>query len=85
MVGPKRAGLAAAILLGDFTFGERRPVETDERIAEVFDKYLGDLGIPVLCDISAGHIRENFALPMNAMVEVDANQKIVRLREPTVV
>jgi muramoyltetrapeptide carboxypeptidase len=76
---------AAAILLGDFTFGERKPVETDERIAEVFSTYFGNLGIPVLSGIAAGHIRENLALPMNALVEVDAYQKIVRMRERGVV
>jgi muramoyltetrapeptide carboxypeptidase len=75
---------AAAILLGDFTFGERKPIETDERIAEVFGKYFGGLEIPVLSGLSAGHIRENLALPMNALVEVDAIQKIVRVCERTV-
>jgi muramoyltetrapeptide carboxypeptidase len=75
---------AAAILLGDFTFHDRTPVETDEQIAKVFDRYFRDLGIPVLSGVSAGHIRENFALPMNALVEVDADQKLVRVRERTV-
>jgi muramoyltetrapeptide carboxypeptidase len=75
---------AAAILLGDFTFSERKPVETDERIADVFGRYFRGLGIPVLSGLSAGHIRENFALPMNALVEVDVFQKVVRVRERTV-
>ncbi len=75
---------AAAILLGDFTFDHRTQEETDERIAEVFNTYFRELRIPVLSGISVGHIRENLALPMNALVEVDAYQKIVRVRERTV-
>ena len=71
-------------LLGDFTFTERKPVETDERIAEVFGRYLRDLRIPVLSGLSAGHIRENFALPMNALFEVNADEQIVRVCERTV-
>jgi muramoyltetrapeptide carboxypeptidase len=75
---------AAGILLGDFTFGDRQPVETDENIARVFDDYHRDLGIPVLSGISAGHIRENLALPMNALVEVDADNGRVTVRERTI-
>lgn len=75
---------ATGILLGDFTFGKRTPVETDERIATVFDHYFRDLGIPVLSGLSAGHIPENLTLPMNALVEVDAFQKLVRVRERSV-
>lgn len=75
---------AAAILLGDFTFDDRKPEETDENICRVFDHYLGGLGIPVLKGFPAGHVRDNRALPMNALVEIDADRMIVRVCEETV-
>ena len=74
---------AAGILLGDFTF-EPKTVEWNSDVAAVFDGYFRDLGIPVLAGIPAGHARENHALPMNALVEVDAYQRLVRVRECTV-
>jgi muramoyltetrapeptide carboxypeptidase len=72
---------ATAVMLGDFTFGERKPEETDGRIADLFAHYLGGLGIPVLLGIPSGHIRENLALPINALVEIDANRGIVTVCE----
>ena len=61
-----------------------KPEETEKNISSVFDHYLHDLGIPVLAGLPAGHIRRNLALPLNALVEVDAYQQLVRVRERTV-
>jgi muramoyltetrapeptide carboxypeptidase len=75
---------ASAILLGDFTFGERTAADSDSQIAAMFDNYFRDLGIPVLSGMPSGHIRDNRALPMNTLVEVDANRLRVVVRERTV-
>jgi muramoyltetrapeptide carboxypeptidase len=73
---------AAGVLLGKFT-DDRQPVsgETESAIAEVLRECFGTLGIPVLSNFPSGHQRTNVTLPMNAMVELQADGGTVRLLE----
>jgi muramoyltetrapeptide carboxypeptidase len=71
----------AGVLLGDFSYeaGEKSDEQSD--ILALFKEYLGELGVPVLAGFPAGHDRFNLALPMGALVKVDANQRCVAVCE----
>lgn len=71
-------GLAGAldevrgVVVGAF---ERASAEERASIRRVVQEVLGVLGVPVLYDFPAGHIRRNLALPLGAMVEIDADRR----------
>lgn len=50
-------------------------------IDEVFRDYFTDLGVPVITNFPAGHTRQNATLPLNALVEIDAAAREVRVLE----
>ncbi len=64
---------AAGILLGGFTFDNNAEHGAESALAELLDDYLGKLSVPVLAGLPAGHQRENWALPINTPVEVNAD------------
>jgi muramoyltetrapeptide carboxypeptidase len=45
----------------------------------VLEQYFEPLGIPVLMDYPVGHHKMNASLPLGAMVEVDADQGVLRI------
>jgi muramoyltetrapeptide carboxypeptidase len=49
----------------------------------LFKDYLEPLGVPVLAGFPAGHERYNLALPMGALVELNADNKKVSVCETT--
>jgi len=65
------------VVLGDFT-------ETDDQdlAAAVLADRLTDLGVPVLAQAAFGHANRNLALPLGAVVDLDANAGVVRLAAP---
>lgn len=72
-----RAGFFAnvvGVVLGDFT-------ETDDQelVAAVLTDRLADLGLPVLQQAAFGHGARNLALPLGAVVDLDATSGSVRL------
>jgi muramoyltetrapeptide carboxypeptidase len=80
----KLAGKLSAVtgvLLGTFSYevGEKADEQSD--IHSLFKEYLEPLGVPVLAGFPAGHEHFNLALPMGALVKVDANQKSVSVCE----
>lgn len=73
----RRAGFfreVVGVVLGDFT-------ETDDEalVTEVLADRLADLGVPVLCQAAFGHAGRNLALPLGAVVDLDATEGVVRL------
>jgi muramoyltetrapeptide carboxypeptidase len=60
----------AAIALGGFTHCDPGP--DGVTIEEVLADRLGDLGVPIVSGISAGHVEDNLELPLGAVAHVDA-------------
>lgn len=71
----------AGVLLGTFSYDEGERADEQSDIQAVFKEYLGNLGVPVLTGFPAGHDQYNLALPMGALVKVDANQRCVTVCE----
>ncbi len=55
--------------------GRGAPPTDQRRVRRLLAEVFGLLGIPVLYDFPAGHGRRNLALPLGAMVEVDADAR----------
>lgn len=71
----------AGVLLGTFSYEEGEKADEQSDIHALFKEYLEPLGVPVLAGFPAGHERYNLALPMGALVTVDADQKSVTVCE----
>lgn len=77
----KLQSAAAGILLGRFSFDDNPPPDAPSLLEALFQEYLAPLGIPVLAGFPAGHIKENWTLPMNALVELNADEGSVNVLE----
>ena len=75
---------AAGIVLGGFTFDEGAASGGEAAMTELLDEYFGKLNVPVLAGLPAGHQRENWVLPINALVEVNADARRVSVIETPV-
>jgi muramoyltetrapeptide carboxypeptidase len=75
---------AAGVLLGNFSYTDDEPAESEDAVAALVDDYFGRLDVPVLAGFPAGHAKHNFTLPIGALVEVDSGKKHVRVCEPAV-
>lgn len=64
------------VLLGDFT-----EAEDQELVAAVLADRLADLGIPIIHQAAFGHGDRNLALPLGAVVRIDATAGFVRLAD----
>ena len=71
---------AAGILLGSFTDDCDR-ANHDSAIRDVLAEYCVNLSVPVLAGWPSGHRRENWTLPMGALMEIDTTRKQARVRE----
>lgn len=76
---------AAGVLLGGFTFDKGEAGESPDAVDALLDEYFGQLEMPVLAGLPAGHHRENWALPISGLVEVNANSRRVTLVENPVI
>jgi muramoyltetrapeptide carboxypeptidase len=63
-------GAVRAVVLGAFT--DAAPGTDGVAVEQVLAERLGDLGVPVLSGVPAGHVDDNLELPLGAMVVVDA-------------
>lgn len=70
------------IVLGAFT--DAAPGPDGATIDEVLADRCGDLGIPVLAGIPAGHLEDNLELPFGAPVRIDADAGRLDFLEPAV-
>jgi muramoyltetrapeptide carboxypeptidase len=71
----------AGVLLGTFSYEESEKADEQSEIRALFKEYLEPLGVPVLAGFPAGHERYNLALPMGALVKIDADEKCVTVCE----
>lgn len=65
------AGLSA-VVLGDFS--DAAPGADGVQLHQVLAERLGDLGIPVLAGLPAGHRQDNLPLPLGRPVQVDGER-----------
>jgi muramoyltetrapeptide carboxypeptidase len=71
----------AGVLLGTFSYEEGEKADEQGEIRALFKEYLEPLGVPVLAGFPAGHEQYNLALPMGAVVEIDADDRRVSVCE----
>ncbi|MBD2166204.1 LD-carboxypeptidase [Calothrix membranacea FACHB-236] len=67
------------IALGNFTGCEPPANVSSFSVEEVLRDRLGDLGIPIVADLPFGHDSCNAALPVGALVTLDADQGILAI------
>lgn len=71
----------AGVMLGHYTGCESKKGEDSLTLEHVLADYFSELRVPVIVNFPAGHNRQNTTLPMNAMVELDADARRVRVLE----
>jgi muramoyltetrapeptide carboxypeptidase len=72
----------SGVVLGAFTAREGESKwDDDASTSDVFRDYFGKLGVPVLANFPAGHVRYNTTLPIGALVELDAEEQTLRVLE----
>src|SRR5690606_11779661 len=73
----------AAIEGGIFSGCERKD-ETSQRLIDVVNGRLGDLGVPVIYGLSFGHIRDQCTFPIGIQAELDTDNATVTITESAV-
>ena len=74
---------ASGILLG--RFADCAPEEgSGYSVADVLQDVLSGLDIPILANFPAGHIRDNWTLPLGVRVRLDADARMLQFLEPAV-
>jgi len=68
----------AGIAIGRFS--QCDPSPNCWTVEQVLGDRLGDLGIPIVAELPFGHDGENAALPVGAMVELDADSGLLSFR-----
>lgn len=63
----------AGVVLGGFTEGDVAEGKPSLSMTEVFDDWLGDLGIPVATHLRYGHFPEKVAVPIGVRARLDAH------------
>lgn len=71
----------AGVLLGTFSYEDGEKTDEQDDIRALFKEYLEPLGVPVLAGFPAGHERYNLALPIGALVKIDADRQSITLCE----
>ncbi|HEY2847204.1 MAG TPA: LD-carboxypeptidase [Pyrinomonadaceae bacterium] len=72
----------AGIALG--IFADCDAPDGSPTVIDVIKDQFSDLGIPVMCGLSFGHIRDQFTLPLGVEAEMDTASATVTLLEPGV-
>lgn len=63
----------AAVVVGQFTDCEADEGKPSFTIDQLVEQYFADLGVPVIANFPAGHVKTNLTLPLGVRVEVDAS------------
>lgn len=71
----------SAVILGQFTGCDSSKGNGSLSLSQVLSDYFDGLGVPVIAEFPAGHYKYNATLPMNALIEVDATERRVRVLE----
>jgi muramoyltetrapeptide carboxypeptidase len=67
------------VVAGCFAVPARRRFPPDRSLDAVFREAFGPLGVPVVTDVPAGHLRAKRTLPLGAAVDLDTDARRVRL------
>jgi muramoyltetrapeptide carboxypeptidase len=70
------------LLLGSFQDCE--PTQGNYTASDVLRDILTDLKVPILSNFPAGHIQDNWTLPLGARIQIDTDSKSVRFRDAAV-
>jgi muramoyltetrapeptide carboxypeptidase len=70
-----------ACILGQFTDCAPKEPEKSLTLEQIFNDYLGNLRIPVISNLSYGHIPRKLTLPLGARVRVDAKRQKITIIE----
>ena len=73
---------AAGLLLGSFS--DCGAKGADCSIDDVLSDVLSGLNIPILANFPAGHIQDNWTLPLGVRARIDADARALHLLEPAV-
>jgi muramoyltetrapeptide carboxypeptidase len=72
----------SGLLLGSFQDCE--PTQSQYTAAEVLRDLLTYLKVPILSNFPAGHIKDNWTLPLGTRIRIDANAKSIRFLDSAV-
>jgi muramoyltetrapeptide carboxypeptidase len=75
----------AGVVLGQFTDCEPGNGYGSLTLEQVWDEYVGALGIPVFSGSVIGHVAPKLTLPVGLPVELDADRATIRLLRPAVI
>jgi muramoyltetrapeptide carboxypeptidase len=70
-----------ACILGQFTDCAPKEPEKSLTLEQIFNDYLGNLKIPVISNLSYGHIPQKLTLPLGARVRVDTKRQKITIIE----
>jgi muramoyltetrapeptide carboxypeptidase len=74
----------AGVLLGTFSYDEGDEPDSQTEVLRLITEFFEPFDVPVLSGFPAGHDKFNLALPMGAMVEMDAGSRQLKLLESPV-
>jgi len=76
----------AGLLFGDVLeqTGSDHPLRGRKAMEEVLYENTRDLGVPVVCGLPVGHGKENLALPLGVLAEINGTQETFSIVEPAV-
>jgi muramoyltetrapeptide carboxypeptidase len=80
----KNAGILNRIngcIIGQFTDCVAKEPEKSLTLEQIFQDYLGKLKIPVISNLSYGHIPRKITLPIGANVKIDTKRKSITIIE----
>jgi len=69
----------AGVVLGGFTESETESGKPTLTMQEVFEDYLGDLGIPIVSGLRYGHFQEKVSIPIGVQAELTADESTGKL------
>ena len=72
----------SGLLLGNFPDCE--PSQGAYTAAETLRDILSELNIPILANFPAGHIKDNWTIPLGIKVRIEADSRSIRFLEPAV-
>jgi len=68
-------------ILGQFTDCVAKEPEKSLTLEQIFQDYFKNLGIPILSNLSYGHIPQKITLPIGARIKIDTKRKTITIVE----
>lgn len=84
LLSPDKLPVAAGVVLGTFTDCEPDDLSKSLSLQTLLQERLSPLGVPVLSQLSFGHIQKNFFLPFGLPARLDTQQQTLTLLEKAV-